>query len=387
MIPAKSPFYRQALGAPHHAYSRVEVWKSGIMQDEFNQWDPSQLTRRPVFFTGSVRATLNSRVARTLTMNVPDWLYPYTDADLLDPFGSHLKCYRGVRYGDGSSDEFQIFNGPIKSVTPQSGNVAQVQAADLANEVILSGFFGQSTSSSNISVVEEFERLVSGGYPAAVFGTSDDFGAKVPPLSYDTDRGNALDALAKAVGGFWYALADGSFVLRRIPWTTKPTVQALRMGSGAEADLPYPGTVTEAYPQKSNDGVYNRVTVSVERTDGSTPVSATVADNDETSKTYIGGPYGVKSVVIKLNTPDNAATALMAAKAALARGKARSEPWKWNCVPDASIELGDPIELYWRGHYTLQLVAGFSIPLEANGAMAIDGRDYVDAGLDAFSVG
>lgn len=384
MISPQTAIYRQALASPHNAYSRVEVWKSGIKQEEFNQGDPFNAAdwRRPVFFTGNVRATLQSRVARTLTMNVPEWLYPFDDDDLLDPFGSHLRAYRGIKYGDGSVDEFQIFSGPIKRVTPQQGAIAQVTAADLANEVILAGFLGASQADVGADIVTEFERLVLDGYPAATFGTSSTFVNKVPALSYDTDRGAALDALAKASGAFWYALADGRFVIRRIPWTVPLSMQPLRMGSGDEPDLAGLGTVTSAWPDKGNEGVYNRLTVSVERPDGSEPVYATVQDNDPTSKTWIGGPYGVKAITIRLTTADNSATALSAAKAAFARAKARAEPWRINCVPDASIELGDAIGLYWRGRYKLQLVAGFQVPLEPNGSMAIDGRDLVDAGVD-----
>lgn len=381
MIPPQTPRYRLALGAPHNAYSRVEVWKAGIFQEEFNQYDPAVTTQRPVFFTGSVRATLNSRVARTLTMNVPDWMYPYDDTDLLNPFGVHLKVNRGIRYGDGSVDEFPIFNGPVKRVTPQQGGTAQVSAADLANEVILAGFFGASQADVGGNIVAEFERLVRGGYPAAVFGSSDTFTSTVPALSYDTDRGNALDSLSKAAGAFWYPLAGGQFVLRRIPWTVQPSMQPIAMGSGAEADLPYPGTVTAAWPDKNNDGVYNRLTISVERPDGSQPVYATVEDLDPDSVTFIGGPYGVKAVTIRLTSADNSATALSAAKASFARAKARAEPWKITCTPDPSIELGDAIALYWRGRFKLQIVAAFTLPLEANGTMAIDGRDLVDSGL------
>lgn len=382
MIPPQTAQYRQALGSPHNAYSRVEVWKSGILQEELNQYDPNATTLRPVFFSGSVRATLNSRVARTLSMNVPEWLYPYDDDDLLDPFGSHLRCYRGIRYGDGTVDEFPIFNGPITRVTPQQGGVASVTAADLAREVATAGFFGPSQADVGASMVAEFKRLVTGGYPAAVFGISDNFVNTVPALSYDTDRGAALDSIAKAAGAFWYALADGSFVLRRIPWTTTPSMQALALGSGAEPDLPYPGTVQSAWPDRSNEGVYNRLTVSVERPDGSTPVYATVQDDNPASKTWIGGPYGVKAATIRLTSADNSATALSAAKAAFSRAKARTQSWRINCVPDASIELGDLLGLFWRGRFIRQVTASFSIPLEANGSMAIDGRDLVDAGLE-----
>jgi hypothetical protein len=383
MIAPQTSSYRQALAAPHNAYSRVELWKSGIRQEVFNQGDPYNAAdwRRPVYFTGSIRATLNSRVARTLTMNVPAWLYPYDDDDLLDSFGSHLRCFRGIRYGDGSTDEFQTFSGPIKRVTAQPGDVAQVTAADLANEVILAGFSGPSQSDVGGNVVTEFQRLVSGGYPAATFGPSDTFVNTVPPLSYDTDRGAALDALAKAAGAFWYPLADGRFVIRRIPWTVPLSMQPLRMGSGDEAALGMAGTVTSALPDRGNDGVVNRLVISVERPDGSQPVFAVVQDDDPTSKTWVGGPYGVKAVTIRITSADNAATALSAAKAAFARARARTETWRINCVPDASIELGDAIGLYWRGRYKLQLVAGFSLPLEANGAMSIDGRDLVDSGV------
>ena len=385
MIGPQTQTYRQALGAPHNAYSRVEVWRSGSKQDELVYRDPASnpTNFQGVFLGGQVRATLQSRVARTLTLTVPDYMYPYLQGDLLWPFGAHLKAYRGIRYGDGTVDEFPIFNGPIVSVKPQQGGVAQVTANDLANEVIMAGFTGPQASIAGSTILAEFMRLVSGGYPAATFGVSSDLGnATVPVLTYDQDRGAALDALAKVVGAFWYPLADGRFVMRRIPWTAPLAMTPVEMGSGNNPDLPYAGTVLAAYPLRSNAGVVNRLTLSGERADGSAPVFATVEDTDPTSPTYINGPYGVKSVTVQVSSADTPSTLLTAAKVLLARARALVEPWEITCVPDGSIELGDAINLRWRGHFAQQMVASYSIPLDVDGTMTIQGRDLVDAGVN-----
>ena len=387
MISARgmNQWYRQALGAPHNAYSRVEVWRSGTMQEELVYRDPKDnpTRKQAVWFTGSVRATLASRVARTLTLNVPEYMYPYTSADLLWPFGAHLKCFRGIRYGDGSADEFPIFNGAVASVKPQGGGTATVQANDLAYEVISAGFSGPTASIAGSPILLEFTRLVEQGYPAAVFGISSDLGgAKVPVLTYDQDRGAAIDALAKAVGSFWYPLADGSFVMRRIPWTVPVNMQPIELGSGNNPDLPYAGSVYTAFPLRSNAGVVNRLTYSSERADGGAPIFVTLDDNDTTSPTWIGGPFGVKAATVRVTSVDNSATLLSAAKTAFARARALTESWELTCTPDASIELGDALKIRWRGVNALQLVASYTIPLEANGTMQIQGRDLVDAGVD-----
>jgi hypothetical protein len=369
MIGAHRGTYRATLASPHEAVSRVEVWRAGVQVEELTFSRQTSLVRNtPVFVGGSVRATLQSRVARTLTLTVPEWLYPFKSTGLLNPYGTILKVFRGVRYGDGGLDEFPVFVGPITSVKPSGGGAATVNASDLAADVIAAGFSAPSRATVGALIFDEFVRLVDSAIVGATFGRSDVFDEVVPELSYDTDRGNALDGIAKAASAFWYPLAGGAFVLRRVPWTVNIQTFALPITDGPG------GTVTSAYPERSRAGVFSRLTVTIERSDGSTPLSASVDDDDPTSPTYVGGPYGVKAATVRLNQVATDSGLRQAVRTLLARSRALTEAWQITCVPDASIELGDALNVSYRGAQGLQLVAGFTLPLDVDGQMSIDGR-------------
>jgi hypothetical protein len=388
MIKANNPGYRAALAMPHAAYARVEVWRNGVPVEELNRYDvyPDAINRKvPVFLSGSVRCTLQSRVARTASITVPEWLYPFEPDDLLNPYGNHLKMYRGIRYGSGDVDEFPVFSGPITKVSPRGNGTATVEAKDLAGKVVGAGFAAPARAGVGSLVTAEFKRLVEGAYPLATFGPFDAITETVPELSYDTDRGAALDGLAKIASSFWYPLADGRFVMRLVPWTVTPSIQPLVLASGAEGTA-VDGTLISAYPVRSEEGVYSEVVVSSENTDGGDPFSAAVRDLDPASPTYVNGAFGRKTLQLRVTQAPSQNAAYTAAKTTLRQSKALSESLQITCIADASIELGDVLEVHYRGHTWTQIAAGFSMPLDPGDTMQIDGRGLVTGGSEDIDV-
>jgi hypothetical protein len=75
----------------------------------------------------------------------------------------------------------------------------------------------------------------------------------------------------------------------------------------------------------------------------------------------------------------NQAQAQATAEALLRRAKALTETWALEIVPDASIELGDTFALEARGRTAVQVVAGFTLPLVADGTMSLECRAQVVA--------
>lgn len=374
MIGARTSFYRAALARPHKPRIRVEVWRGDVQVEELVPRVRGAMVYQfpmPCFFGGNVRATLGSRVTRSLTLAVPDTLYPWDPRDLLNPYGTELRVFRGITYGSGTADEFPVFTGPIGAVKPNRNGEATVEAQDRSFKVAGAGFVAPIPGQTGDLVVDEFERLVLDAYPQATFGAHDDIAAKVPPgLSYDGDRGAALDSLAKTAGAFWYCLADGSFVLRRVPWSTpaRSAVLELRDGPG--------GTLQSAFPVRVSGDLFNRITVTSDRADGSGPMWATASDDDPDSPTYVGGPFGVRSTQVRVTGADNQGQLFALARDIIRRTRSLAESWSITCVADASMELGDPVGVSYRGHLATQLVAGYTMPLEPHAVMSIDGRAY-----------
>lgn len=380
MIAANNPAYRQALASAHNAYSRVEVWRSGIKVEELVLTGSPTLsslanvpTGAPVFISGSVRATLASRVTRTLNLTVPAWLYPWENTGLLAPWGNEIRAFRGIRYGSGELDEFPVFRGPIVSIKPQGDGTAALQASDRAQDIVGSSFAAPTVANVGASVVSEYKRLVFDAIPDATFGTFDAITATVPTLSYDYDRGAALDGLAKAAGAYWYSLASGDFVLRFVPWSVPiSTGKTLLTNVG--------GTLLSAFPNRDRTNVFSRITVSNEPSNGSPPFFATVDDTDPTSPTYVLGPYGVKAAQVRITQAATQSGCHTAASAILSRSRSLTQAWTLTCVPDASLELGDPLNVQFTDitstpRVAVQLIAGYTIPLDVGGSMTIDGRD------------
>jgi hypothetical protein len=371
VIPARTSWYRQALAGPHEAYSRVEVWRNGIQVDELAWQDARRSYTRdmPVFYGGSVRATLGSQVTRTLSLNVPRYLYPRNSTDLLNPYSQELRVFRGIRYGAGTVDEFPIFVGPILRAKPPNGGTATIEASDTSFRVAASGFSAPAPSQAGDLVVDEFERLVSLAYPQATFGTHSPLTELVPVLAYDTSPGNSLDGLAKTANAFWYSLADGRFVIRRVPWTVTPSTASVVLTDGPG------GTLLDAYPDRNAGALYNRYTAVSDRADGGTSFYATAEDTDPTSPTYINGPFGVRAAPpVRVTGAVSQQQLLSLVQQLIARTRVLTDSWAITCVPDGSIELGDPLDVTFGGEQAIQVVAGFTMPLDPNGTMSIDAR-------------
>lgn len=365
--------YRDALVRPHTVYSRVDVLAR----------DGTVLKSDLSFIDGSVRATLNSRVARVLTLTVDrSWfpLLPNGDIDtggLLAPFGNRIRAYRGITYGDGSVASFPVFFGRIETVQmSRAGNVS-LGANDLAADVVDAVFETPQSSVTTNTITAEFRRLVRGALADATFGTSDLTGVKIAPITWQSDRAQALDDMSATVAMLWYPLADGSFVQRRTPWTNPGQTAQLALADGTGAAPGVNNAIADWTITVSRTGVYNSAVFASERQDGSVPVYAIVRDLDPDSPTYYLGNFGRKPLLIQNQTALSQSQCLSAAQSALKSATAITQTWDPVSVPiDASLELGDLIGMRAEGAASAQVISGFTLPLRETGDMSLSLRAY-----------
>ena len=359
-----SALYAQSLPVPHARETRVEVFQGGVRVGD-SDTNPLLLPA-----SGAVAASLTSRVTRTLqSMTFDPSLYPVVPTDLLSPYYSILKISSGIRYPNGSRELFPVFTGRIQDVDRNGEGAVTVAASDLADDVIGDEFEQPQVSVTGADVTDEIRRLILQVLPDATFGTNDVPAGLTPALVWDSDRGKALDDLAAAVQGRWYALGDGSFVVRMYPYTTGVPVASLVDASG--------GLVMTASRSITRRGTANSVTVSSERFDGNSPVRATVRDTDPTSPTYYGGPYGRRTQIIKVQTPLTQTDAQDLAAAQLAAATALVEQWDISTIPDHRLEPGDTINVSYRGLSSVQVIDRITYPLTTNGAMTLQTRASV----------
>lgn len=352
--------YRAALATPHEPIIRAEVWRG-----------TDRIVDDLPIGNGEVTATLTSRVSRIASLVTYEPFY-----DEVSPFTDTLRCFRGIRLGDGTPLEWPVFVGRLTDSQLDADGLVTFNAEDNAGAVLENGFTVPENSTVGAGVRDEIQRIISDRFPGALFGPSDEYFQRVPALTWEHDPGQALDEMATAVGSYWYALATGRFVLRRFPWTIdSPAILTLSDGDG--------GTILSAVPHKDRRGVYNQVTATGERVDGTAPVFYTASDDNPDSLTYVGGPFGIRNKLLTLNTPDNVDVARGAAFDYLRRSTAHVESWTFVSVPDAALELGDVLELHARGRRApRQVVASISMPLVIEGTMQVSCRAQVVGSLD-----
>lgn len=356
--------YRQALGTSHHPYLLVEIL------DGFQ----NVLLSDPVYLSGSVNATLTSRVARTCTITFDETFYPYEPTDLLAPYGNMIRATRGIEFADGTRDTWIVFVGRIQETTLNPDGTCTTYAADFAADVVENKFLTPQNSQAGDSVAQEIQRLISDGFPQANFDTFQIAAIPVQPLTWQLERGQALDELATSAGAFWYPLADGTFTARTYPWTV-PSSPVVTYSDGDG------GSVISSSTTRSREGVYNVLTVTGERLNGDDPVFATASDTNPLNITFVGGQFGIRSQLLRLQTPGSQGSAQGAALDNLKRLVALVDTWNWDMTPDAALELGDTVMLNVRGRSDIiQVIAGFTIPLDLSGPMRVQGRAQIVAG-------
>jgi hypothetical protein len=359
--------YREALAASHQAYVRVEVLdgNQNVLDDDV------------VFTGGSVSATLTSRVSRVCDLTLSEDLYPFQETDLFAPYGNMVRATRGIQFADGSKFAWVVFVGRIQEARLNTNGTCVIRASDFAADVIENKFLTPQNSQTGQLVSQEITRLIADGFPQAAFAPFSITDLPVKPLTWQLERGQALDELATSVGAFWYPLADGTFTARTYPWTvpSEPVVTYSDKDSG--------GSVSASGAARSREGVFNTLTVTGERLNGDTPAYATAADTNPTSITRVGGPFGVRSQLLRLQTVASQGSAQNAAGDNLRRLMALSDTWAWEMSPDAALELGDTVRLNVHGRTNIiQVVASFSIPLDLSRGMSVQGRSRVAGQLE-----
>jgi hypothetical protein len=350
-----TPLYQQILRGPHKRAFQVDVTDidgnvraSGI---------------KPL--GGVVTASLTQRVTRAAAFLLEDLWYPATADDALSPEFAVVHIQAGVDYGNGLTEMFPVFTGRVDTVNRNPDGSVGFSCYDLAQDVI-GARFEQPRTTSSATTLAEVRSLILEALPQAVFGTDDVPDTPTPVLTWDEDRGQALDDLAQSVGGRWYALGDGSFVVRDFSYTEGPVVATY-------ADGPQ-GVVTSATTSRSRAGAFNSIVVVSERQDGTTPVRVPARVTSPADPLQYGGRYGKVSQIIKVQTPLTVTQAQILATTQLQASGALREQWTVDIVPDMALEPADTVSLAYRGRSATQIVDQVSYPLDNRTPMRVAGR-------------
>lgn len=358
MLPSTA-LYKSTIHTPHRRAAYIDVYDI----------DGNVRALGVPIIDGDVTANLTNRVTRSASFTLSDEWYPRTVEDPLSPYRAVVKIFAGLQYGNGVDEVFPVFTGRAYEAQRNANGSVSFRADDLAADVVACRFESPTNAVTGTMVLSQIQRLILQAVPQATFGTNDVEDAPTPKLTWDEDRGQALDDLSEATGGRWYALGNGDFVVREFIYAVGLPVQEFMDGPQ--------GLMSSASSTVTRDGTANSVVVVAERMDGTDPVRYVARDGNAASPTLFGGPFGRVVQVIKVQTPLSSAQAQKLARTQLAAATALTEQWSADVVPDYTMEPGDTVRLGYRGLISDQIIDGINYPLLTQRPMRLVTRSSV----------
>ncbi|MFD6364489.1 DUF5047 domain-containing protein [Streptomyces roseolus] len=354
-----TPAFRQALTTSHQMTIRVDAYYAGaLVQGGIPVSD------------GAVTLDRGSAVRRSLSLTIPDLsLLPWDPTDPLAVYGQELVVSRGIPFPSGTEwvplgkfriDEpsADVKHGPITL----TGKSAEATIQD-------DRFMTPATTRGYPSCIAAIEFLIRQTIPAAVItnATSDSRNPSCPVAVWDAQasRWDAVTQIARAMNAEIYCNASNSFVITDTPNPlTSPVVWDIAEGEG--------GTLMSAARTMSRASVYNAVVASGENTAANTaPVSAIAYDDDPTSPTRWGGPYGRVPKFYSSALLTTTGACVGAAESLLFDAIAPNIQTSVSASPNPALEPGDCVRLRYAGRKNLFIVQALTIPLTTTGSSSL----------------
>jgi hypothetical protein len=235
----------------------------------------------------SVTADRTSNTRRTCQVVLPPGVPRGLDG--VTTAGAYLQLDVGIDYLDGSQE--LIPQGYFRLDAEQAdrpGGAIQLQGYG-REKAVADDAFPTPRTESNSSALDLIEQLITESVPGAIIVRRTTRDTPVPATTWDQDRWGAVDgtdtSLARALGVEVWCDGRGRFVISDVPTLADRPVWTVN--AGAE------GVLISASASTSTDGVYNVIAVSGDATDGTTPIGPIIVqDQDPTSPTWVGGPFG-----------------------------------------------------------------------------------------------
>ncbi|MGW0682861.1 DUF5047 domain-containing protein [Streptomyces sp. NPDC002754] len=318
---------------------------------------------------GSVDCDRSAQIRRHITLSAVDptgRLTPRTTGEILTPYGTEIRAFRGVVYSDGTAElaPLGVFRLSMCTITAGvMGTVTiQLEGFDRSRTISRDKFLEPYTIAAGANLLDAIKQIVIRTFPDAEYDAVDTDLTVTAPMLFDSgsDPWDACTQLAQSMGCEIYF-----DVLGRIVIAPPPDIAAM-----PAPDFSYiegqSCTMLDLTRVFTDDPGYNGVIVTGESAgDEAPPVRAEAWDMNPSSPTYRYGPYGevpyfVTDSVVK--TTDDAAV-LAASQLALIIGY--TAQLSLSTLVNPSFEGGDVIEVkrVESGVDGLYVLDAFSVPL------------------------
>lgn len=351
-----------AIGQSHQMTSRVTIYSS----------TSGTYPNLPIS-GGEVAVDGTSQVRRTATLTVHPAYWPATVTDLLAPFGSEALIEYGIVLPSGVTEWVPLGRFSLDSTSrqrPLSGDGAvAVKLVDRSQRVAEDRFEAPIQTVSGATVVAEIRRLIQDSIGTGVTVT-DLTGSTQVAAQVEIDRErwkDGVEALADSIGAEVFFDVTGNGVIRLQPTLANSPVWTITTSATDSILLTATDTLTR-------EGVYNKVVASGQRSDGTPPVYAAVADTDPTSPTLYGGPFGKKPRFYSSAFLTTVPQCTAAASALLERVRGTGVQIQLEQLVNPALDAGDVITVVQAGGTTTHIIDKVNIPLGPDGTQKIETR-------------
>lgn len=321
--------------------------------------------------SGYVTATLGTRGGRdayfTTTRDV-------IDRGLLDPLTDRVVLKTGIK----NYVDIPLFTGRIDTPTVDETGIVEVQLLSVGAEALRDDFEVPWAASST-SAAAEIAMILQDVDPS--WGVDISRASNVPLTGqqiWESDRGQALDQIASGANLIWQPDRVGSFVVFDNPYLLGAVLadqSIITLVDGQD------GALVQVSGARSRQGVYNSITVVMERTDNTEPLRVTVRDDNPLSVTFYGGPFGRQNRVIKnpaTDDPSALAGRLLRQSLALRRS------WVIRLPHLPIFDPGDIFVLWHDNEVTAQVVETTQYGLAGSDSSLITSRELIVMELDSI---
>ncbi|WP_189951483.1 DUF5047 domain-containing protein [Streptomyces roseolus] len=329
---------------------------------------------------GQVDVDRSAAVRRKLSCQCIDplgLLTPRDEGELLTPYGTELRAYRGIEYSDGTQEVCKLGTFRLSKSSISDSNtgspVIQLEAYDRARTVQRDKFKVPYTIASGTNAMTALKDIIKMTFPAIQYDTITSTVTTTAPLLFDagSDPWEAVYQLARSMGCEVYFDVEG-----RLAVLPPSDLNAL-----PSPDFTYvegQGNVMVDLSKEFNDeNAFNGVIVTGESIgDQLPPVRGEIWDDNPTSPTYRLGPYGEVPVFITDNLAKTEEQCKAIARAQLNLILGAASRIAITGIVNPSYECGDIVRVKRAKSKIdgLYSVEAFSIPLRA-GTQALTLRE------------
>jgi hypothetical protein len=311
--------------------------------------------------------TRQYRLGASLTLAMtPD------DATGIDTRHCRFKVHRGVE-SIGVVERMQLGEFRVDEVSRNETGLIQLTGSGLESYVIDARFIRPRTPPRGTGTLDYIATLIREAVPSAMvrmLATTDRLITATAP--WDSERWDAIDALAASINTEVFVNAAGEFVIADAPSLDAGVpVYLVNEGDG--------GVLVGRAQKDTRDQVYNAVSVSGSSTDPNVlPVWAWSYDNNPGSDTYyfadplIGG-YGQVPRFYESQFFNTDAQCQVVADELLAQSLAANKTLNFSTTPLSFLEVGDTVTVQMQdGTFENHLLNKLDCTLDVTGALACE---------------